>query len=172
MGDTAPLSPDLSIGQYIIDKVNEWQEPLGLQGWQIHLEHGAIDSKGGCVAEPEYKRMVLSFNLDRLETGDELDEIIAHEMMHGPTWPLWETAEQIMHLALDLAPPKLREPLKAHLSEQIRYAGEDVTTQVGFTAIRLLRRLAAIQGELANSQAEVKALKRQLKALDKSAHMS
>lgn len=152
----------MSLVEHVIGTVKRMQEPLGFEGWSIQVQHGPIpDAKAGCEAQPEYKRMTLTFDLDKLETGDELDEIIAHELSHAHTWPIWDLAEDLMALAVGMMPEATREPLVTAWSEQIRRAGEDCTTQVGFTAIRLLRRLW-------KAEDEVRKLRKQVRALDKA----
>jgi len=150
------------LARHIVDMVAKLTEPLGYTGWSILTQVGTLDSTAACEAEPEYKRMKLLFDLDKLQTGDEVDEIIVHEMMHPQTWAQWDTAEGIAHMAADMAPEWMREALRTKLLEDIRYSGEDVATQVGFTTIRLLRRLW-------KAEAEVKELRKKLRALDKAA---
>ena len=172
MGDTTPLSPHLTeLARHVREKIAELQEPLNYAGWSILPTTGSLESMAACEAEPEYKRMRLFFDLEKLQTGDEVDEIIVHEMMHGHTMPTFDLAERYSDLVADMAPEHMREPLRASLHEEVRLAGEDVATQVGFVVVKLLRRLWAAENELANAQAEVRGLKKQLKALDKSAHI-
>lgn len=157
------------LGQYVIDKVKELQEPLGLSGWSIQLETGPLeDAKASCAAEPEYRRALISFDPEKLETGDELDEIIVHEMTHIATWPLSKAVEDIANLAAGLFPEAMRAVMGEKLLEEGRYATEYVTTDVGFTNIRLLRRLWAAEKELADIRAELKAAKKAAKVAEMS----
>jgi hypothetical protein len=154
----------MSLNEHIITTVNRLQEPLGLSGWTIQLEHGPLEgAKASCEASPEYKQATLSFDTDKLVTGDELDEIIVHEMMHMHTWPTHKLAEDLATLVSDMAPEYMQAPLKGKLLEEVRQAGEDANTQVGFTVIRLLRRLWAAEKELGEARAELKAARKQLK---------
>lgn len=155
---TEPTLPD-----HIIAAVDRLKEPLNLDRWFIKLEHGPLeDARAACSAEPEYKSATIAFDLDKLQTGDELDEIIVHEMMHPHSWPIFQEAENLADLAADLAPKPMRDGLRTYLKEKVRYAGEDANTQIGFVTIKLLRRLAA-------AEKQVKELKKQLKQVDKAA---
>jgi hypothetical protein len=136
------------------------QEPLGLDRWSIKIQLGEIEDKGSCTALPEYKEAVLQFNLEKFETGDEPDEIAVHEASHCHTWPIHTVAEDLAKLVADMSPEYMREGLRTKLLEEVRYAGEDATTQVGFTYIRLLRRLWKQEEELKVLRAEVRTLRK------------
>jgi hypothetical protein len=159
---------DPTLPEHITATVERLKEPLGLTGWSIQIETGDIDAKATCSAQPEYKQILLSFNLDRLETGDELDEIIVHEMMHPHTWTLFQEAEDLATVAAAASPEAVREAMKAYLLEKVRFAGEDAATQVGFVTIRLLRRLWAAERELTNVRTENKLLRKQARVVAQS----
>lgn len=136
----------MTLADHIIQTVERLKEPLNLDRWFIKLEHGPLeDARAACSAEPEYKSATLAFDLDKLQTGDELDEIITHEMMHPHTWATFQLAENLADLVADSTPEHMREAQRVFLKEQVRVAGEDVNTQVSFVVIKLLRRLAAAQ---------------------------
>jgi hypothetical protein len=59
-----------------------------------------------------------------------------------------------------MMPEPLRDGVRKKLLEEVRRAGEDSTTQVGFTYIRLLRRLWKAEEELKALRAEVRQLKK------------
>jgi hypothetical protein len=154
----------LSLAEHVVTQVERLQEPLGLTGWSIQCEHGPLEgAKASCSAEPEYKQATLAFDLEKFQTGDDLDETIVHEMMHMHTWAIHKVGEDLAQLAADMAPKYMREGLKAKLLEEVRQAGEDTNTQVGFTTIRLLRRLWAAEKERDDVRAELKAAKKALK---------
>ena len=48
--------------------------------------------------EPRYKKMWLTFNLDRIESepGMDLLELVAHELAHAFTWRIWTFTEKII----------------------------------------------------------------------------
>lgn len=151
----------MNLPDHIIESVERLKEPLGLTGWTLKLEHGPLeDAKAANSSEPEYKHAVIAFDLEKLATGDELDEIIVHEMMHSHTWPIFEEADNLIDLVIGFVPDAMQAPLKKYLDEKVRYAGEDANTQVGFVVIRLLRRLA-------KAEEQVKKLKARLKQVDK-----
>jgi hypothetical protein len=140
------------IVQYIHDFVEKVREPLGLDRWQIHLldETPAedVDCKASNTANPEYKTTYLRFHIDRLETGDELDELIVHELTHCHTWGVHTLAEENAIIAADCLPEGARDAFKRGMLEQARIAGEDATTQLAFCFIRLLRRMWKLEAEL------------------------
>ena len=150
-----------TLPDHIIKTVHDLQEPLNLDRWIIKLEHGDLPDTAACSAMPEYKQATIGFNLDKLATGDELDEIIVHEMMHCHTWPSFELAELLAKLVSEMLPEPVRAATYEAWMEQVRLVGEDTNTQVSYVVIKLLRRLWA-------AQAEVKELRKQLKAMDKT----
>lgn len=152
----------MNLPDHIIELVEKLKEPLNLDRWVIKLEHGPLDDTAACSAMPEYKTATLGFNLEKLATGDELDEIVVHEMMHCHTWPTFDLAEALGNAMSEMAPKTMRAPLRAIWTEQVRLAGEDVNTQVSFVVLKLLRRLWAAEREL-------KEVKRKLKQVDKVA---
>lgn len=158
---------EVSITEHIIGMVERLKEPLGLNGWTIKVDAGTLDDgRAACDAWPEYKHAVLTFDLEKLETGDELDELIVHEMMHPLTWPIHKEAEDLADLAANMLPESAREPMRIKFQEEVRQAGEDANTQVGFIAIRLLRRLWAAEEAVNEARAEIKSLKKQLKQVE------
>lgn len=122
----------------VLATVDKLREPLALDRWQLHFvagENEEDDAVASCNAMPEYREATLRFDFDALKTGDDLDEFIVHEMSHCHTWPLHAVADS---LATTLAGDN--EFLAKHLAEQVREAAERVTTDVGQTYLRLLRR--------------------------------
>jgi hypothetical protein len=156
------------LGLYIAETIREMTEPFGLTGWTLKLQQGSMpDATAACTAMPEYRQATLAFDVERLQTGDELDEIIAHELAHCPTWGPYALCESFAHALADLAPKLHRSGIRKLLIEQCRVANEDATTQVGFTFIRLFRRWRAA-GKLAEERRlEIRALKRQVKELER-----
>lgn len=157
-----------AIVEYIHEFVMRVQEPLGLSDWQIHLVDETpaedIDCKASNNAQPEYHTAYLRFHTDRLETGDELDELITHELTHCHTWGIHTLAEENAVIAADCLPEAARESFKRGMLEQARIAGEHCTTKIAFVFIRLLRRLWKAEKELAETKSELKSLKKQIKS--------
>lgn len=65
-------------------EVAAFQHLLGLKDWDLEVKFTVQedDSIADCVADPEYKSAVISFNLDRLKGKRHLRETIIHELMH------------------------------------------------------------------------------------------
>ena len=121
------------------------REPLALDRWGITVEVGAGEQRGGCAAAPEYREATIVFDLEKFETGDDPAEMVAHEMAHPHIWPLHALAEDLAAALAASAPEHLRGPLGTLLSEQVRLAAETVTTDVGQTYLRLLRRAGILE---------------------------
>ena len=68
------------VARVVNDLIVKMQEPLGLDRWTLKVEIGEFEDVGACTAQPEYRHATLHFNPERLETGDEPDEIVAHEL--------------------------------------------------------------------------------------------
>jgi hypothetical protein len=109
---------------------------------------------------PEYRAATISVDPDKLDTGDELDELIAHELAHAHTWPLASLAEDFAIALAEMSGHP--EPLGKCFKEQARKIEETVTTDVGHAYIRILRRLWKAEADLAAARHEVRALKKQL----------
>lgn len=128
------------------------REPLALDRWSIQPEIAQLeDARACCAASPEYREARISFDLDKLQTGDEVDEIAVHELTHCHTWPLHALAENLAQALAESAPESLREPLAKLLLEEVRKAGEQVTTDVGHAYVRLLRRAGILASPTASS---------------------
>jgi hypothetical protein len=159
------MGPATEVGRYIRSKIAEMQEPLGLTGWTLKpVVEPLVDGTAACDAWPEYKVAHLTFDIDKLQTGDELDEIVAHEMMHCHTWAIFKMAEDLAHAFAESAPETLRGALTKLVLEQVRQAGEDSNTQCGFTVIRLYRRWKAAQADAHDLRRAGRALRRAQKA--------
>lgn len=148
------------MARVINDLIVKMQEPLGLDRWSLRVVVGTLEDLAACEAEPEYKKATLWFDTEKFDTGDEPDEVVAHEMAHCHTAPIHDLALKLAACAAALLPEAVRQPIQAGFEEWARLAGEDATTQVGFTYIRLLRRLWKAEGEIASLRAEVRSLKK------------
>ena len=139
MTDKAELA---SLVSGIVDAI---REPLGLDRWSLRVMTGALDdARASCEASPEYREARLCFDFDKLQTGDDLQEIAVHESAHCVTWPLHTLAETLADAVADQLPKHQREAVRTVLREQVRIAGEQVTTDVGQTYLRLLRRAGVL----------------------------
>lgn len=154
--------PDVPLARVVDELVSKMREPLGLDRWQVRVVFGPGEDTAACNAMPEYRICTLSVDPDKLDTGDELDEIIAHELAHAHTWGLASVAEDFAVAVAEMSGNPI--PLARCFKEQIRKAEEDCTTMVGHAYIRLLRRIWEADGELAKLRAELRALKRKADA--------
>lgn len=122
------------------------REPLGLDRHEIVLiNEPADDCTASCEALPEYRRVTLSFDLDKMETGVDPQEIVVHEMAHVDTWELHTLAEELAFALADSMPKSHRKAMRRLLLEKVRQAGERCTTDVGHKYLRLLRRAGILE---------------------------
>lgn len=131
-------SPLFELVNEIFTKI---REPLGLDRHEVGLVNApATDCTASCEALPEYRRATLSFDLDKMQTGVDVQEIVVHEAAHVDTWELHTLAEELADALAESAPRSHRRALRKLLREKVRQAGERCTTDVGHTYLRLLRR--------------------------------
>lgn len=156
--------PDLPLSQVVDELVARMLEPLGLDRWQVRVVFGPGDETAACNAMPEYRTLVLAIDPDRLSTGDELDETIAHELCHAIIWPIASMADDLVLAVVEMLPEMAGGAMARLLKEQVRKAEEDTTTHVGRMTVGLLRRVWAGEEELGKLRTEVRALKRKADA--------
>ncbi|MBA3678537.1 MAG: hypothetical protein H0W74_14290 [Sphingosinicella sp.] len=126
----------------IVDKI---REPLGLDRWQIQTVSEPLeDARACCIAQPEYLDVVIKIDPDKLQTGDDLQELVVHEVTHLRTWEIHTLAEELANALAESTPETHREPLRKLLLEKVRQAGERATTDVGHDYLRLLRRAGVL----------------------------
>jgi hypothetical protein len=129
------------IQDHVVDTLNRVREPLGLDRWTITPTQEEIpDARAYCMAHPEYREAKIAFDVAKLETGDVIDEIVVHESAHCLTWPIHAVAEHLANALAESVPESHQEAMRKLLLEQVRVAGEQVTTDVGHAFLRLLRR--------------------------------
>jgi hypothetical protein len=108
----------MTILQHVTELLDAIREPLGVDRWDIRLKSEPIaDARAYCLASPEYRSAEIVIDPDKLQTGDVLQEVAVHETTHLHTWKLLE---------------------------EVRQAGEEVTTDVGHAYLRLLRRAGVL----------------------------
>ncbi len=151
---------DAPLSKLVHDLVDRLKEPLGLDRWQLKVEFGPGENTAACAAMPEYQMATIAVDPDKLETGDELDEIICHEMGHPGLWPIASVAEDFALALAESAPEALVAPLGKLFKETVRKAEEHSATTVGQNYVRIIRRLWAAEAELATAKAEIRSLKR------------
>jgi hypothetical protein len=129
------------IQDHIQATLEKIREPMALDRWDIRPAVGPIaDARAACAAEPEYRTATLLFDLDKLQTGDVLDEVTVHEMTHCHIWPLHALAENLAMMIAESMPGPWQAAMEKGLKEEVRKAAETVTTDVGQTYLRLFRR--------------------------------
>lgn len=82
--------------KFVTQLVNRWQVPMGLGGWLIRLFFPKrANYMAACNASPEYLSADLYFNLKRMpDTPMEVEELVAHELMHAHVEALAELANR------------------------------------------------------------------------------
>jgi hypothetical protein len=136
-----------ALAAQVHEMLERLREPLALDRWSIRPVSGPLapeDGRACCEALPEYREATISIDLDRVQTGDELAEVLTHEMTHCITGPLHDLAIQQADALANLMPAATREAMRALLQEQVRKEAERVTTDVGQTYLRLLRRAGVL----------------------------
>jgi hypothetical protein len=133
----APESPNQQspLVSQVQEHVKFYQPAMGLEKWTIRLMASDKDGEGekepckaSCQAAPEYRDAMVTFTFDRFETGDDVEEIVVHELSHCLTWPQTHIAD-----VLAGEDPKLKE--------WARLECERVCTDVGEVILALAREL-------------------------------
>jgi hypothetical protein len=138
--------------EHVCGLVERCREPLDLEHWTLRVVSGEIpDATASCEANPEYRQAVLSFDINKMETGDDPAEIVVHEMAHCHTWELHTLCQELADALAESAPKTHRRALRKLLQEKVRQAGERCTTDVGHTYLRLLRRAGVLDTPAASS---------------------
>ena len=76
-------------------RVRFWKKRLGLSDWSFKIEYGPMeDADAACSAQPEYRHCILHFHLEAIPVG-ELDNFVAHEMIHALVWGLGNAAHSL-----------------------------------------------------------------------------
>lgn len=133
------------IQERVLEIFEKIREPMALDRWTIGLANTpSPEGRATCEASPEYREAVLNFDFDKLQTGDDLDELVVHESTHCHIWPLHALAENLAQTLAKTMPESHREPMMTMLREEVRLAAEAVTTDVGHTYLRLLRRAGVL----------------------------
>jgi hypothetical protein len=168
MGHERPgMTVNTALAGHVQATLDRIREPMGLDRWQIEIATGPCkgddgeDCTGAAHADPEYRKARIVLDIERMETGDDVEEHVVHETTHLPVWPIHKAAEDLAHAWADSAPPALREAIRAYAAEQVRQAAETTTTDLGHAFLRLFRRLWAAEAEIKQLRAELRAVNRQ-----------
>src|SRR4051812_6046017 len=116
--------------------------------WQIQLvngkcleEDGVTPYRGGCESDPEYSEATIKIDMEQLRTGDQIEEIVAHETTHIHLMWLHNEAHHLAGLAGHLLPDQFVDPTTEYLREKVRVAAEKSTTDLGHSFLRCFRRI-------------------------------
>lgn len=137
----------MNINEQVHHIVERSVASMGLERWDIALEQKSLEEdqcRAGCNAMPEYRQATIVVDADRLQTGDDLQELVVHEMAHCHVWPIHALADQLALALAESAPKSHRKALRKLLCEEVRLAAEATTTDVGHTYLRLLRRAGVL----------------------------
>jgi len=137
--------------------------PMGLGHWQVKVLFGSGENTAAANAMPEYLILTISIDPDKLQTGDELDEILCHEASHAFTWPCAEMSEDLAIALAEMLPEPFIRPVGKLLAELCRRAEEQTTTAVGRSMVGLLRKLWQLEADLTTARAEIRALRKVVK---------
>lgn len=130
---------------HIAQTLEAIMEPLGLDRWSIRTQAGPLEDARACAEPmPEYREALLSFDLDKLKTGDDVAELVVHEATHCHTGALHDLALELADALAESAPEYQRESLRKLLKRRVNYCAEELTTDVGHTYLRLLRRAGVL----------------------------
>jgi len=130
------MSSEEEITKHITELLREYIPRLQLEHWDIRTENAPTDeeaSLAGALARPEYRQLRIHFDVPTFTTGDSVEEVVCHELVHALTWPLAAFAHQLCHNNKDLL-------------EVCRYFEEQVTTHVADVITRYHRDLRAAAG--------------------------
>lgn len=86
-------------GKDIRAAVAKWAAYLDLGNWQIVVRIGKISGghRGTCECDNDYREAVLRFDPEAMRKhGDEVNEIVLHELWHIMTW---RTHQEVQRLA-------------------------------------------------------------------------
>lgn len=53
------------------------------------------DNHATCSAQAEYRRAKINLNLESCDTEADITEYMVHEILHIPTWPLYDVATDL-----------------------------------------------------------------------------
>src|SRR5690242_9580503 len=103
--------PDAPLAKVATDLLERMRPVMGLDRWQIKIVVGPTgedEEMAACAAQPEYRQAIITLDPDKLETGDELDETLSHELTHALIWPLSNAADDLRIAVGELLPETQR----------------------------------------------------------------
>ena len=114
-------------GKAIRESVKRWQHWLGLDNWLLTVRVGKIAGghRGTCEADWTYREALLRFDPSQWREGDDLEEMVGHEVYHIVQWRSHTEIQR-------LAKTKLAE-------DKLCAVEEEETTHVSRAFLRLAR---------------------------------
>jgi hypothetical protein len=131
-----------------------WYFGLGPE-WQVRIvaaecvEATGEPFRASCECDPEYKEATIRIDFNNLHTGDQVEEIVAHELVHIPLMWLHNQADNLAGLAANLH--ELDHQVNAqgeYNREQVRRAAEKSATDIGHVVLRMYRRIQELERRL------------------------
>lgn len=120
--------------------------------WQVQIVNSPLTEDEGracCEAEVEYSSATIKLDFNRLRTGDDVEELLCHELVHIPLGWLHEQAWQLAGLAGNLLKPTHQcNATVEYLKEQVRVNAEKSATDIGWVVLRMFRRIQELEAEL------------------------
>jgi hypothetical protein len=83
----ATLAIDLTVPQWVQEKISYWQEALGLSEWRIYVALALVlendsEIQGTCLSTPNLNMARIQLRAD-IEDNKEWEEVIVHELLHA-----------------------------------------------------------------------------------------
>jgi hypothetical protein len=120
--------------------------------WRIEVVSATIEPGEGRAAaecDPEYSEGKLRIDFDQLHTGDQVEEIIIHELVHMHLMWLHNESHHLSGLAANLVGATHQcNALDTFLKEKVRVAAEKSATDLGHTILRMYRRIQELEAKL------------------------
>jgi hypothetical protein len=123
--------------------------------WMVTIINGkCVDEngepyRGGCEADPEYSEARIKIDFERLQTGDNVTEIVIHELVHIPLMWLHNAADNLAGLSANmLVEVHQANAVAEYNREQVRRAAEKSATDIGHTILRLYQRVKELEQRL------------------------
>lgn len=110
--------------------VKKWISALDMDRWKIAVRFNEEpqENSAGCIAKPEYREAMITFNLANLSSERDLEEHVVHELVHCITWPLTEVADTYA-----------QDVKSQGVARWADVATEQVTTDVADIILKLVR---------------------------------
>jgi hypothetical protein len=145
-----------SMQTYVEGLVEELRWYFGLHSlWLVSIINGrCVDEngepyRGGCEADPEYSEARIKIDFERLQTGDRVEEIVIHELVHIPLMWLHNQADNLAGLAANMTGATHQvNALAEYNREQVRKAAEKSATDIGHTILRMYQRIKELEHRL------------------------